>query len=166
MTAATRHERMTRGKQAENRVKAYLHWWGKNYVDTGQEAWLPTWVHERIRYENDDERFTFVRHFPDLATDVVAIQVKDASDSDGYPTVTIEQASYETSVYLAEHDIPTLCVWWCYVDHEPGLYSNWADHLEVREAQTPRQETNGSHTPYVLVEKSCLRPFTEFREHV
>ena len=42
------------------------------------------------------------------------------------------------------------------------FYGNWVELLTIKEPETPREEANGAHTPYLLVDKSNHRPASEF----
>lgn len=138
-------------------------WNGKKARLIGQEIWLPEWVHSKFRYINDNPGVTIIRHFPDVDTGRSLVQVKAAPDCTGYDYVTIETASFETSRELNSLGVPVLVVWE-YPDKK--FYGNWVNELVVNDPITPREETNGSHTPFKKVDKSCLKPAGEFLSYL
>lgn len=157
MEIATRAERITLG---------LLLVWNKPARLCGQETWLPKWVHEHIRHEYDDVAISMLRHFPDIDTGKVLIQVKSAPDSKTFPTVTIEEDSYYTCKALSNNNIPILVAWLINDERGEKIYANWINELHPNPPATPRENTNGSHTPYLIVNKNELKPIHEFREQL
>ena|SRR3989304_7027200 len=153
-----RDVRVNLGSIAERQFIGLLFYNNKKVLKIGQETWMPPWVHTKLRYTYDED-VEMIRHFPDLATEKALIQVKSAPNEAGYPTVTIEAASYCVSKRLQELGIPVLVVW----KYQNGkFYGNWVELLMIKEPETPREEANGAHTPYLLVDKSNHRPASEF----
>ena len=157
---STVEKRLAIGKKAENRVIALLLWHGIKAIKTGQEDWLPKWVHEKIRHIYDSEMCNSIRHFPDLSTDRTLIQVKAAPSENKYECVTIEKASYNTSKILSEYGVPILLVW-MYAD-EKTFCAQWVDKINVLEPNTPRERLKGAKTPMYKVKKDQLKKLKEF----
>jgi len=159
-----RNQRATNGHSAEQLVLLALAQRPEvHYVLTGQEHWLPRTAHDKLRFVNGNPCIDAIRHFPDISTDRASIQVKAAPDGERYPTVTIEQASYNVSNILTRAGWPVLLVWLIGEPRPENLYAQWASNVTVTESSKERHELNGSHTPMYLVRKSQLRPFAEFR---
>ena len=147
------------GEIAERKFEANLLWRDIKYKKIGQENWMPKWMHEKIRYIYDRIEIDLLRHQPDFATDKALIQVKNASNCDDYPTVTIQKKSYEIAKYWCKLDIPVLIIW---LFPDDKFYGNWADHIEVEESKTQRTELTGSRTPMFIVRKHQLKPLSDF----
>lgn len=136
-------------------------WYGKNITKIGQETWLPIWVHTAIRFVFDDNAIQLIRHFPDFATNRALVQVKAAPDEKEYKNVTIEEASYRVSEKLSKY-VPVLIVW-LYSDGKT-FWGNWVNEIHPHNPVTPREDTFGSHTPYLLVNKEELHKLSDFLE--
>lgn len=155
-----RPELINNGKRTEEIFEAYLKWYGIPYKTVGQETWLPKWVHRKIAYNYSDD-VEMIRHFPDYATSTTLINVKGALDCEKYPTVTIEQASYNTAKRLQDLEVPTY-LFWLYPDNL--FYGENVSSIYPEEPNTPRHETNGSMTPFFVIRKSQLKPLQKFIE--
>jgi hypothetical protein len=157
---ATFQERNNIGESAERRFIGLLMYWGKRVIKTGQENWMPKWVHELLRYIFDDEGIILLRHFPDLATNKALIQIKAAPGESEYDCVTIEEASIKVSMKLFDLGAPVLIVY----EYQNGeFYGQWINKLHPVEPHTPREQTKGSHTEYLKLRKLELEPIKEFR---
>jgi len=159
---STFNGRITTGRTAEMKTFAYLCWWGIDAKYIGQETWMSSWVHNKLRYINDDGP-TMIKHFPDIDTGKALIQVKSAPDGESYPTLTIEEDSYNTCKALHRYDIPIIIVW---LVGGCNLVGNFVQEINPKIPETPRHEANGSHTPFLIVNKNNLKPFKEFKEYL
>ena len=159
----SRKNRMLIGLLAEQRFVGLLLSNNKSFKRTAQEAWLPEWIHNKLRYINNNEGIQLIRHFPDFATEKALIQIKAAPNENNYLCVTIEKASYQTSKQLSDLGIPVLIVWQ-YQDHK--LHAQWVNKLSITLPDTDRRETKGAHTPYVLINKKLLKPIDEFMDEI
>ena len=159
MDTRTFESRLAIAEVAVQKVQGYLLWNGIRVYHVSQESWLPKWVHDRIRTVRG-QGLELIRHFPDMATDRALLQIKSAMDAEKYPSVTIEQASYDVSTALSHLGIPVLLVWW--TDHE--MLAGWAGEVGVSKPATDRRATSGSHSPFYLVKKKDLKTLTEFKE--
>jgi hypothetical protein len=155
-----RDERIKYQREAENAMWRYLLYRRVWYVFCGQEKFLPTWAHGRIRFVNDNPTIDAIRHFPDMATQKMLIQVKAAASWDGHSSVTIEQASYNVCNELEKAGAPTAIVWYFPEKYPESAVNRFlaqrADKVIVREYDKDRHSANGSHTPMYLVPISCL----------
>jgi hypothetical protein len=159
LNTASRDNRVRLGEIAEKKMIGLLMWYGKNVKRVGQETWMPSWVHGKLRYQNDIDGVVMMRHFPDLDTGRALIQVKCAPEEKRWEHVTIEKQSYETSKALHDLDIPVLVMW----EFQDGkFYGNWVEELMTEEPFTPREELNGSRTPMLKVVKHFLCPVVDF----
>jgi hypothetical protein len=129
------------------------------YMRLGQENWLPKWIHHILCKSNGGFEVTLMRHVPDFATTRAMVQVKHAPKASQYPTVTIQQSSYSVSEYFYKLGVPVLIVW---MIGDGAFIGNWAQNMNTIEPATRREETNGSHTPYWVVNQSQLLPLATF----
>jgi len=159
------------GLLAVQKVKAILLWHGIIPTDIGQEMWMPQWVHEILRYVYNVPEIDMLRHFPDLDVGTALLQVKGAPNESEYSeeekvwickyeTVTIEIASYESSLRLHSYGIHIL-VPWLYSNKET-IMAEWIENLECIPPNCEREEANGSHTPFYKVFKRNLKPLKTF----
>ena|SRR3990167_316779 len=162
INTALRENRINLGKTAERQFIGLLFMKNKFVLKIGQETWLPAWIHNKLRFVFDQD-IEMMRHFPDLSTEKALIQVKSAPNEADYPFVTIEEASYRVSKRLSDLDIPVLIVWQ-YQNYK--FYGQWAGRLITKPSNTKRENTNGSHTPMLLVDKRCLKPVDEFMREI
>jgi hypothetical protein len=137
-------------------------WNGKDVRRVGQETWLPGWVHSKLRFIYDD-RSEILRHFPDLDTGNALVQVKAAPNEQTHDFVTIEQASYNTSKYLADMKIPVLVVW---EFQDKKFHAQWVQLITPVLPNNDRSDANGSHTPMFKINKNELRPAKDFINQV
>ena len=151
-------QRIEIAREAENKVIGILYWNNKQVCRVGQENWLPEWIHKIIRFKYE-KGIEMIKHFPDLSTNKALIQVKCAPESDDYSCVTIESASFDSSKVLSDFGIPVLIIW---LLQDKSLFGNWVNDISTQEPDTDREDTGGSHTPYLLVSKSNLHPFRDF----
>ena len=158
---STREARVRTGELAELKLIGYLLWHGITVRKIGQEDWLPDWVHLKIRF-NYDPDIELLKHMPDLDTGRALIQVKDAPNEQEYQTVTLEKASYRASKRWFGLGVPVLIVW-LYQDRK-SFYGQWVNLIHPEESNTPRQNANGSMTPFYVVRKNELEPVKEFME--
>lgn len=147
-----RIKRFGHGRVAENKLEDILDEYHLEYWKVGQENWLPGWIHKAIAY-NSDDGLALIRHLPDYATTKEFISVKHAPDCDPYPSVTIEQASFDVSRRWYELGIPTMIVW---LFPDGLFYGNYVQDIPVITPNTERKDTKGSHTPYYLVRKESI----------
>lgn len=145
-------ELILEGRETEKRFEALLLWNNIEYWKVGQENWLPKWIHQKIAYKYDDD-VEMVRHFPDIATNNLLINVKGALKCIDYPTVTVEQSSFKIANRLYELGINVILVWE-FPDHK--FRGNFVNKLTAREPNTPREELNGSKTPMYIIRKDDL----------
>lgn len=158
--------RFKNGREAEHAVLKQLMFSGVHYVITGQEMWLPKEVHDKVRLTHENPYIDAIRHFPDFSTHKLSIQVKAAPDADNYPTVTIEQASYNVSRALSDCGWPVLIVWVIGKPDAGNIYGQWASKITPQLSQKAREDLNGSHTPMYLVRKNQLQPFKQFLDYL
>jgi hypothetical protein len=159
MDTRTFKSRLAIAEVAVQKVQGYLLWNGIPVYHVSQESWLPKWVHNRIKMING-QGLELLRHFPDMATDRALLQIKSAKDAEKYPSVTIEQASFDVSLTLSKLGIPVLLVWW--TEHE--MLAGWAGEVGVSTPATDRLAASGSHSPFYLVKKTDLKTLTDFKE--
>jgi hypothetical protein len=156
MNATTFEQRVIMQREAERDFERYCYTSGFSCWRTGQEYWIPGFVHDKLRSINDCPEITTIRHFPDYGISrnkCCLVQVKSAKDSDGYPSVTMELASYNTSKLLSRYGVAVLMTWE-YPDDK--FYGNWVGSIISKPSNIPRQEANGSHTPFELVFKNTI----------
>jgi hypothetical protein len=68
-------------KCGETAEKKFLSFLEENKIEArkvGQENWLVPWVHEKLKYVNNDPLIKIIRHFPDVSTEKSLVQVKSA----------------------------------------------------------------------------------------
>ena len=159
---STFSSRINTGRAAEMKIFAYLCWWGIDAKYIGQETWMSSWLHNKLRYINDDGP-KMIKHFPDIDTGKALIQVKAAPDGNSYPTLTIEEDSYNTCKILHGYDIPVLIIWLVGSD---DLVGNFVQDINTKIPKTPRHEANGSHTPFFIINKNDLKPLKDFKEYL
>lgn len=127
----------------------------KRITRIGQEAWLPGWVHGKLRF-NYNQDAELIKHFPDYDCGKSLVQVKDAPSESEYPSVTIERASYNVAVRFINLGIPVYVVW-LFQDRK-SFYGQRADLIKPIQSKGD----NGSGTPMSIVYKSQLRPLLDF----
>ena len=163
MSTATFIQRIDYGRQAEQEFISYLMSKNTSYFKTGQEWWMPRWIHDKLRHVLNDDSIRLLRHFPDFSVFIngkyFLVQVKAAPTSRNYPTVTIERDSFDCSKKLCSLGLPVLLVW---LIEDGTLLAQWTDRINPEMPNTPREETNGSHTPQYNIRKKELRPISEF----
>lgn len=157
MTPADRNSRVQIGHEAEWQVLKKLMFSGRHYRRCGQESWLPKDVHDKLRFIHGNPIIDAVRHFPDYYCGGRLIEVKSAATWAGHPTVTIEKPCFEVCKELSRAN-PVLIVWYFPVNrpNEKEMMAQYADRIVAKEYEKCRHETNGSHTPMVLVPLSDL----------
>lgn len=120
---------------------------------------MPLFVHEKLKTINDRPEIRMLRHFPDYAIFRkpgcgCLVQVKSAKNQTTEPCFTMEIASYDTAKSLSEFNIPVLIVW---LDPKEIFWGDWVEKIIPRESKTPRENTNGSHTPMYTVYTNNLK---------
>lgn len=164
MTTIDRADRYAVGREAELAVIEYLRGRDCPFVVCGQERWMPKWVHKKLRTVHGHPMIDALRHYPDLASPTMLIQVKSAPNWDEHPTVTIEQASYRVSKELSDVDCPVLIVWY-FPNKKPGgtrFLAQWASKINVMQPNGDRHDYDGSMTPMYLVNLKQLQSFDMF----
>jgi len=144
---------------AERRVLGMLLYWNINAKRIGQETWMPEWVHGKLRFSNSESIRT-IRHFPDIDVCKALIEVKCSPNGDKYDSVFIEKDSFDTCSMLFSYGIKVIIVW---MVGEKTFLAQWVNKINPTEPNTPRQDVNGSRTPYLNINKSDLIPFADFR---
>lgn len=158
-------DRFALAAEAENKFAGYmLYRHNRVMIKVGQETWLPKWVYAHLRRIHDDETIEAIRHFPDFDTGKALVQVKAAPSASEYPTVTIEKASYDVALKIHRNGARVLVVW--YLKQEDKFLAGWVNELNPSAPDTPREDTNGSHTPYLVVRKAILKPLQEFTQYI
>lgn len=152
-------DRLELSRIAERRVLGMLLYWNINAKRIGQETWMPSWVHDKLRF-NLSESIRTIRHFPDIDVGKALIEVKCSPNGEKYDTLYIEKDSFDTCSMLFSYGIKVIIVWM--VGNKTFL-AQWVNRINTTEPNTPREDTNGSRTPFYEVSKSELVLFSEFR---
>jgi len=137
---------------------------GFQVLETGQENWLPQDVHAALRFEHDDRMARAVRYFPDLlawrADWPLAYWEAKTNATPNTPNFSIERACYDEM--MARHAKGERVVI-AFRDTDGMWRANWVERLEIsRDMTAERHAARGSHTPYLLLPKSCVRPLEMF----
>jgi len=165
MDTDTFDKRILYGKTAEQAFVSWLIQKDYFYFRTGQEFWMPKWVHEKLRFVFDDG-IKMICHFPDFAVyakgNQFLAQVKAAPNSKDYPTLTIEKNSFDCSMNLFKLKLPVMLIW----QVEDGeLFAQWIDKVNPETPAIDRTKTNGSHTPQYNIRKHELIKLDEILSH-
>lgn len=156
--------RIRLGADGQAELAERLHAEGFQVFETGQENWLSRVVHAALRFEHADQMVRAVRYFPDLlawrADWPLAYWEAKTNATPGTPNFSIEKACYEEM--MARHAKGERVVV-AFRDTDGMWRANWIERLEIRRDMTAdRQVARGSHTPYLLLPKSCTRPWEIF----
>lgn len=165
-----RDERFEQGRTAEFNVLMRLTISLGTYVGRcGVESWMPGYAHKLLRTVYDNQTINAIRHFPDFYTDNQLIQVKSAPGYNNHPFVTIEQASFYTSLELSRAGISVLIIW-NFVNNRPDyltdddMAANYVDQLHPIEPKKDRHEANGAMTPFYFIKVAELIPLKYFED--
>jgi hypothetical protein len=159
-----RAARVTTGEAGQAELKEMLESFGFTVVETGQERWLPTNVHERLRLDHSDRMVRAVRYMPDLLAWSPRFRLAywDAkvNTHPGTANFTIETACYdEQTVRMAKGERVALA----FKDMDGRWRAQWATRLRiVADHSARRREAQGSHTPYLLIAKDSTETITAF----
>lgn len=165
-----RDERFSAGRTAEYKIFMRISVSLGAYIGRcGVESWMPGFAHKLLRTVYDNQTIDAVRHFPDFYTSTQLIQVKSAPEYNNHPTVTIEQASFNTSMELSKAGIPVLIIWY-FQSKRPEILTNddaaanYVDQLKPIVPNVDRHQANGSHTPLYLIRVNQLMPLNYFED--
>jgi hypothetical protein len=161
----SRDNRVTTGAAGQAELKALLAInFGFTVVETGQETWLPTALHERLRDDHTDLMVRAVRYMPDLLAWSPRFRLAwwDAKVNTvpHTPNFTLELACYQEQLARCQKGERVAIA---FRDTDGRWYAQWAQRLRVTEDwRDKRHQAAGSHTPFVLIAKSSCESLMAF----
>ena len=162
MTTFAQRSQVGAGGVAELKVR--LTEFGFTVFEIGQETWLPSSLHEKIRHEHADLMIRAIRYMPDLVALAAnfpwSYWESKVNVTPGTPNFTIEKACYDEQMARQAKGERVVVA---FKDVDGAWSANWIERLVVlRDMSEQRQDARGSRTPYLLIRKTCAVPFAEF----
>jgi len=164
MQAQTRDGRLTAGLAGQAELKKILESLGFTVIETGQESWLPTLVHEVLRRNHTDPMVRAVRYQPDLLAYSPRFPLAwwDAkvNTRPGTPNFSLEEACYTEQIARTRKGERVAIA---FKDTDGRWSAQWVDLLRVNADRSgDRHDAKGSQTPYYLVAKDSTEPLGGF----
>ena len=157
-------QRLSSGQAGQQDLVANLRKMGFRVMLTGQEMWLDEVVHQALRLNHTDQMMRAVRYRPDLLAyhpgfPLAYWEVK-TNTTPGTANFAVEKACYAEMVARKAKGERIV---FAFQDVDRTWYAQWVEKLIVaRDMSAIRKQARGSHTPYLLIPKSCVLPLSGF----
>ncbi len=157
-------ERQAAGQAAQDALKVVLQNLGFTVIGVGQENWLPKSVHDALRQNHDDLMIRSVRYQPDLLAfhpgfPAAYWEVK-RNTTPGTPNFAIEVACYQEALARTAKGERII---FAFLEVDNTWHAQWSNWLRVQgDKSAVRQQSKGSHTPYLLIAKTSASPLLGF----
>jgi hypothetical protein len=163
----TFEDRMKLARQGQEALRQVLAMQGFAVVETGQELWLTRTVHDGLRFDHTDRMARAVRFTPDFLAFRPGFPLAywEAKVNSGQSFHTgnfaIERACHEEQMARVLKGERVVIAW---MEEADGTWrANWVQRLPIlRDLSAQRHAAEGSHTPFLLIEKRHAPPLAEF----
>ena len=160
-------QRLALARQGQEALRQVLAMHGFSVTETGQELWLARAVHDDLRFDHADRMARAVRYLPDflvykrgfpLAFWEAKVNSRQSFTTGNY---AIERACYEEQMARVQKGERVVIAWMEEVDG--SWRANWVERLPIlRDLSAQRHAADGSHTPFLLIEKRQAVPLPAF----
>ena|SRR3990167_3866769 len=152
-------QRLKLSTPSQERLASLLFSYGVDLAPTGQEYWLPTGFHNKLRHIHISVTIDLVRYFPDFIAFVNSVgwfllEAK-ATTPDYYdgPNFSIETACLTLNTKLVGLGAQVLILF----ENRPNEFlGDWAENIKPIYSTNQTRDFKGSKTPMTLVAKSSL----------
>ena len=159
--------RMALARQGQAALRQVLNMQGFTVAETGQELWLARAVHADLRFDHTDLMARAARYIPDFLAFrrgfPLAYWEAKVNSRQSYATgnFAIERACYDEQMARVQKGERVVIAWMEEVDG--SWRANWVQRLPIlADLSGHRHEAEGSHTPFLLIEKRHVPLLGEF----
>jgi hypothetical protein len=160
-------ERLAIAQRGQEALRQVLAMEGFTVAATGQELWLARAVHNDLRFDHSDLMARAIRYAPDFLAYrpgfPLAYWEAKVNSRQSFATgnFAIERACYDEQMARVRKGERVAVAWMEEIDG--SWRANWVQCLPIlRDLSAQRHAAEGSHTPFLLIDKQQALPLAEF----